>query len=125
MRCGLSLRRSHNHRTRSAIRASIAEVEREGRPVTPQSLAAVFGAALMLAGSASAKAEQLRFAQAQTVPCDAFQRNPNGTWSPTRQITITLPNNSGQISLGPGVSFGSGVRFGGIDLYSLLEQNCR
>jgi len=61
--------------------------------------------------------------QTQTVPCDAFQKNPNGTWSPTRQVTITLTN-GGSISIGPGVSFGSGVQFAGIDLYSLLQQNC-
>jgi len=60
---------------------------------------------------------------ASSVSCDAFRRNDNGMWSLTREITITT--NSGSISLGPGASFGPGVRFLGIDLYSLLEQYCR
>jgi len=59
----------------------------------------------------------------QSVPCDAFHKNDNGTWSPTRQVTITSQN--GSISLSPGVSFGPGVQFAGINLYVLLEQNCR
>jgi len=61
---------------------------------------------------------------AQSVPCDAFRKNPNGTWSPTRPVKISSPEGA-TVSIGPGVSFGPGVQFAGIDLYALLNQNCR
>ena len=61
---------------------------------------------------------------APSIPCDAFQKEPNGLWSPTRQVTISSPDGSMKISIGPGASFGPGVRFAGLDLYTMLEQNC-
>jgi hypothetical protein len=84
----------------------------------------IVGFGLFALPSAQAQfAQPLPLAPQSSVPCDAFHKNENGTWSPTRQVTITSPN--GSISIGPGVSFGSGVQFAGINLYVLLEQNCR
>src|SRR2546430_1854111 len=30
--------------------------------------------------------------QTTLVPCDAFQKNPDGSWSPLRQVVIAGPN---------------------------------
>ena len=40
---------------------------------------------------------------------DIFHRLPNGALTPTRPISV------GGVTFGPGVSFSSGVTFGGID----------
>ena len=61
--------------------------------------------------------------QTTLVPCDAFQKNPDGSWSPVRQVVIAGPN--GQVTVSPGASFWSGVAYMGIDLASRLEQQCR
>jgi hypothetical protein len=83
------------------------------------------------------------------VPCDAFQKNPNGLWwSATRQVTITSPSvritvcpeaKEGGVCSGANDSRGGkrgqttaefaghifgGFSVGGIDLYDLLEQQC-
>jgi len=92
----------------------------------------IWSIALLIALGQSALSEAraqfappLQLAPQQTVPCESFHKNDNGSWSPTRQVTITSPDGSMRVTLGPGASFGSGVRFAGIDLYTLLEQNCR
>jgi hypothetical protein len=55
----------------------------------------------------------------QTVHCSDFTRNPNGSWSALKPITLN------GISFGPGVAFTAGVSFGGVDLASILNQQCR
>jgi hypothetical protein len=54
-----------------------------------------------------------------TLTCADFVRNPNGSWSPVRPITLN------GITMGPGVAFMPGVAFGGIDLASVLNQQCK
>jgi len=56
---------------------------------------------------------------AQSLTCRNFVRNPNGSWSPVRKISIR------KITIGPGVQFTPGVYFGGIDLAALLNRRCR
>ncbi|MFC1926853.1 hypothetical protein ACFLWV_03795 [Chloroflexota bacterium] len=56
------------------------------------------------------------------IPCEAFQKNPDGSWSCVRPVTISGP--SGQIQIGPGMSFNRGVLFMGVDLATLLDENC-
>jgi len=75
----------------------------------------------MKSGAAMAQLQQPQ--QQQTIPCNAFQKNPDGSWSPTRQVTISGPN--GQGTMNPGVSFRPGVAFMGIDMATALEQQCR
>lgn len=60
--------------------------------------------------------------QISTVPCDAFQHNPDGSWSPLHRVTITGPN--GQVTMGPGVAFRPGVAFMGIDMATVLNRQC-
>jgi hypothetical protein len=55
----------------------------------------------------------------QLIPCDAFMRNPNGTWLTTRQITIN------GVTMGAGALLRRGVSFNGYDLATLLEERCR
>jgi hypothetical protein len=61
-------------------------------------------------------------ARAQTqapLTCADFQRNPNGSWSPVRAVTLN------GVMMGPGVAFTPGVLFGGVDLATILNQQCR
>jgi len=55
----------------------------------------------------------------QQIPCDAFMRNPNGTWLATRQVTIY------GVTMGTGLLLRRGVSFNGFDLAALLEERCR
>jgi hypothetical protein len=59
-----------------------------------------------------------------TVPCQAFQRTPEGMWRVVQPVTIASPQGA-SVSLGPGAAFGPGVSFAGINLWQLLEQQCR
>jgi hypothetical protein len=59
-------------------------------------------------------------AVAQNVPltCADFVRNPDGSWSPMRPVTLN------GVTMGPGVKFTPGVSFGGINLAAVLNQQC-
>lgn len=48
-----------------------------------------------------------------------FQRNPDGSWSAIRPITIG--NQNGSIGVGPGMSFSRGVSFMGVNLAEELD----
>lgn len=50
--------------------------------------------------------------------CADFVRNPNGSWSPVRPVTI------GSVTMGPGVSFNPGMLIGGVDIAAWLNANC-
>jgi len=50
--------------------------------------------------------------------CADFQRNLNGSWSATHRIELN------GVSFGPGVAFTPGVSFGGVDLATVLNQQC-
>jgi hypothetical protein len=58
-----------------------------------------------------------------SLPCDAFVRNANGCWSPTRQVTIKASTGNGSIS--PGMTFCTGTMFMGLNLPEMLNQQCR
>jgi hypothetical protein len=51
--------------------------------------------------------------------CDCFRRNPNGTWTCIRAVTIQ------GVGIGPGVTVSRGVSFGGVDIAAWLDANCR
>ena len=55
----------------------------------------------------------------QQIPCDAFMRNPNGTWLTTRQVTVS------EVTMGAGALLRRGISFNGLDLAALLEERCR
>ena len=54
----------------------------------------------------------------QTLNCSDFKKNPDGSWSPVRPVTLN------GVTMGPGVSFNPGVSFGGVDLASILNKQC-
>jgi hypothetical protein len=49
------------------------------------------------------------------LPCDAFVRNANGCWSPTREVTINASTWNGSV--------GPGTLFMGVNLPELLNSN--
>lgn len=78
---------------------------------------------LLAAGSAFAQQQvQVQTATGAAAGCQDFQKNPDGSWTPLSQITITGPN--GTIRMGSGVAFRSGVAFGGVDLAANLDRQC-
>ena len=58
----------------------------------------------------------------QQIPCDAFKKNPDGSWTTVKAVTIT--GSTGQIQIAPGQTFKKKVLFMGVDLVALLEANC-
>ena len=50
----------------------------------------------------------------------AFVRNPDGTWSVTREVTVRGPR--GRARVLPGQTITSGVRIAGLDLVDFLER---
>ena len=76
---------------------------------------------IVLLSALSAAAEVLP--QTTLVPCDAFKKNPDGSWSPVRQVVIAGPN--GHVTVNPARSFWPGVAYMDIDLGSRLEQQCK
>jgi len=56
------------------------------------------------------------------LPCEAFRKNPDGSWTTTKQVTIEGP--SGKVVLAPGQTFREGAQFMGLDLASLLNEQC-
>jgi hypothetical protein len=59
-------------------------------------------------------------AQEDDTPCDAFARNPDGSWSVTQAAFIPGPNFSVRI----GAKFVPGEKVRGYDLVARLEQSC-
>ena len=59
----------------------------------------------------------------QNVPCGAFRRNPFGSWSARRAVTVHGP--AGPISVRRGRTFKPGEYYNRLDLAVLLERNCR
>jgi hypothetical protein len=72
----------------------------------------------LLSATASAQVSQPQ----PSLPCDAFVRDANGCWSPTRQVTIKTSVGNGEISLG--MTFCSGTLFMGLNLPEMLNQQC-
>lgn len=56
-------------------------------------------------------------------PCDAFVKNADGSWTPTRDVNIELPDRS-VITVGSAASFTPGKATLGPDVGSVIEQEC-
>ena len=57
------------------------------------------------------------------IPCEAFKKNPNGSWTCIKPVTIKGPK--GEIGIGVGMTFTRGVSFMGINLAELLDKDCK
>jgi hypothetical protein len=51
--------------------------------------------------------------------CGDFDRNPDGSWSPVREVTVN------GVTLGTGAPINQGMSFGGIDLAATLNERCQ
>jgi hypothetical protein len=79
--------------------------------------------ALWLAAAAGAFPAQAQTApETPTLACADFQHNPDGSWSPRREVTIRYPN--GIVSLGPEISFPAGGSYMGLPLAQMLNRQC-
>lgn len=58
----------------------------------------------------------------EQLPCDAFKKNPDGSWSTIKPITIK--SDMGEVKLSAGQTFRQGVLFMNLDLVALLNQHC-
>jgi len=61
---------------------------------------------------------------ATPIPCDAFAKKPDGSWTPTRDVNIDNPAGRGVVTLGPAVTFQQGVPFLGFDFAAELDRQC-
>jgi len=59
-----------------------------------------------------------------TFPCDAFVKNPDASWTPTRDVNIALPNSRDVLTVGPAATFHPGKTLPGVDLAAFIEQQC-
>jgi hypothetical protein len=60
--------------------------------------------------------------QANSLNCSDFHRNPEGTWTAVRPVTISGP--SGSASFGAYAFFPPGAKFVGLDVGNTLEDKC-
>ncbi len=60
--------------------------------------------------------------QTAELPCDAFVRHADGSWSPTETVKIRTGN--GTVTIGPGVVLNRGMTINGMDWVKELEQRC-
>ena len=56
-------------------------------------------------------------------PCDAFAKQPDGSWAPNRDVNIELRDGV-VITVGPAASFTPGTVTLGPDVGSLIIQHC-
>jgi len=59
----------------------------------------------------------------QQSPCSAFRKNPDGSWTCIKPVTISKPS-GGEIKISPNITFNRGVAFMGVDLAKWLDENC-
>jgi hypothetical protein len=58
------------------------------------------------------------------IPCDAFKKEDDGAWRPTRDVNVELPDGT-VLTVGAAVSFKPGNSIRGLDLAAVLERDCR
>jgi hypothetical protein len=56
------------------------------------------------------------------ITSQAFRKNPDGSWTSVQITDIDTP--VGAIRIGPGMTFRKGRTICGIDVATLLDQNC-
>ena len=56
------------------------------------------------------------------LPCDAFRKNQDGSWTTVKPISIKTGQAQAQLSAGQ--TFNKGAWFAGINLAMLLDEQC-
>lgn len=85
-------------------------------------IGAVFAVSQALAETAPPSAEGPG-PLAKRIPCDAFKRQPDGAWVPTRDVNLELPDGN-VLTVGSAVSFKPGDPVRGFDLGAVLDREC-
>lgn len=57
------------------------------------------------------------------IPCDGFKKQDDGSWVPTRDINVEMPDGN-VLTVGPAASFAPGNAVRGFDLGAVLEKEC-
>ena len=60
--------------------------------------------------------------QTITIDCKAFYKNSDGSWTSVQVADINTP--TGAIRISPGMIFRKGRTLCGVDVATLLDQNC-
>ena len=81
-----------------------------------------FGNCVGLALVALMVAAGLAPAEAQSLPCDAFVRTPEGVWQATRNVGVPGPGRT--FNINQGAVFKPGSSFMGMELAADLEKAC-
>ena len=58
----------------------------------------------------------------EQVPCSAFRRNANGSWTCVKPVTIK--GQYAQARLTPGTTVSKGASFAGVNLVAMLDTQC-
>lgn len=60
---------------------------------------------------------------ANAVPCDAFRKNPDGSWTATRAVSVNV--GSGTVSVGANTTFAPhAIRLNDVDFANFLDGRC-
>lgn len=86
-------------------------------------IAILFAASQAVAETAPAAAEGPG-PLSKRIPCDAFKKQDDGSWSPTRDVNVELPDGN-VLTVGPAARFTPGRSIRGLDLGTVLERECR
>ena len=54
--------------------------------------------------------------------CDAFQKNPDGSWTSIKAVLLKMGNRT--ISIGQGITFKRGEPFLAVDVAEWLDEHC-
>ena len=60
---------------------------------------------------------------AKRISCDAFMKQADGSWRPTRDVNVELPDGN-VLTVGSAASFTPGISIRGFDLGAVLEREC-
>lgn len=83
----------------------------------------VCSALLVSAGRTAAQDGGATPGPANAVPCDAFRKNPDGSWTATRAVSVKV--GSGTVSVGANTNFAPrAIRLNGVDFANFLDDRC-
>ncbi len=85
------------------------------------SRSALFGLSALALAASSAHAQQPT--GQMELDCSRFAHNPDGSWSVKQPLELFTDN--GRVRVSPGPPFKPGMSFGGLDIATMLDQQCR
>ncbi len=83
----------------------------------------LFAAFVLLAPATKVAAQGGGAAPSNQVPCDAFRKNPDGSWTAIRAVTVKI--GSSRVSAGANTVYGShAINVNGVDFTAFLDDHC-